>query len=163
MDVVLEQILKIWQTAFHAPDLGPVDEVFLIVCLRHVFHDSEGDAHAAVIGDVLANGEFAVDLAAMDFDSIELLNHVIGEFLEGGVVFLRPPGVKAAVLVELRTIVIKGMADLMSDDRADTAEVLFLGLLDAIERSLEDRGWEGNVVRERVIATWTCRLAPRAS
>ena len=153
MNVNGEEELEVFRSSFHTPDSSPVLEVGLIVGILHRGHDFKGDGHAAVVGDVLADDEFARDFASVDLNAVELLDHILGELFELLVVLFGPPIGEVAILIALGAIVVESVADLVSDDGADATKVLFPLLLDAIERSLEDSGREGDVVGAWVIAS----------
>ena len=153
MNVNGEKELKVFRSSFHTPDSSPVLEVSFIVSVFHRGHDFKGDGHASVIGDVLTDDEFARDFASVDLDAFELVDHAFGKLFEFLVVFIGPPIGEVAILIAAGAIVIEGVADLVSDDGTDATKVLFSFLLEAIERSLEDSGREGDVVRAWVIAS----------
>ena len=96
-------------------------------------HNLKGYAHTAVIGDVLAYGKFSVNLAAVKLNSVELLNHILCKFFEGIKVFFKPPVFKITVLIEVGTVIVKSMRNLMADYRTDTAEILTYVLRQRVE------------------------------
>ena len=153
MDVDSQKEFCVFGTGFRAPDAGEVEEEGGVVGLGDVpFHGLEGRGDAAIVGNVLADDELAVDLSVKKRQAIELLDHGRGLLLEGLVILLRPPVVDVSELVHLGAVVVKGMADFVSDDGSDSA-IVFLRLLGkTIERGLEDGGREGDVVVAGVVA-----------
>ena len=58
---------------------------------------------------------------------------------------------QVAVAVELRALVVETVADLVTDDRADRAEIAGGVGVHAEERRAQDRRWEGDVIHHRVV------------
>ena len=153
MDIDVQKELCILRPCLGAPDAGEIQEEGLVVRLFDVsFHGLEGRGDAAVVGDVLADDELAVDLGIQQGEAVELFDHGLGLLLEDVIVLLGPPVVDVSELVHLGAVVVEGMADFMPDDGADAAVVFLRLLLEAVEGGLKDGGREGDVVVARVVA-----------
>lgn len=95
----------------------------------------ESDVHTAQIADVLADGQRAVHMRGLRrvirilfgelrrHELVVLVDELLGERLEIGLVLFGPPVVEFAVAVVLRALVVETVADLMADHRADAAVV----------------------------------------
>ena len=115
-------------------------------------HDLKGHAHTAVIGDVFTDDELAVYLAAVEGNAVKLIDHFLGQSLEGGIILFLPPVFQVAVFIKTCTVVVEGVGDFMADDRADAAQVFFDALGKAVKGLLQNRSRESDVVRVRVVA-----------
>ncbi len=92
---------------------------------RHV-----GDAQAAVVGGVLAEGELAVEVLGGDavvrgrrFEAVVLLDFAVGALVELLAVFGGLPLAQVAVAVVFRALVVEAVGHFVADDHADAAEV----------------------------------------
>ena len=120
---------------------------------RHV-----GDAQAAVVGRVLAQGELAVQLLRRDvalrrsrLKAAVLVGHAVGPLGEGLAVLGRLPLAQVALAVVLRALVVEAVGHLVADDHADAAEVHRRVDGEVEERRLQDAGREVDVVER-----WRC-------
>src|SRR5687767_14259771 len=127
-----EQLLQQLVAILGAPDLAVAQEEALIAgeavdhrrrlaAQRHLV-GVVGDGEAGQVRDILAEGQLAVHLHARQrLVGAILGDHLVGQLLEGGDVGLAPPVGEIAAGVELAALIVKMMADLMADDRADAA------------------------------------------
>ncbi len=111
-----------------------------------------GEQKAAVIRGVFAQGEPAVDVHVVHRNELAVLVHEAGGadlevlFVLGG-----PPIVQVAVAVELRSLIVEAVRELMADDAADMAVVhREIGLL-VVKRGLQNAGRKVNVVHAGVV------------
>jgi hypothetical protein len=111
-----------------------------------------GDRQARVVGDVLAQGQLAVDVVARQrLEGVVLLDQHRGLGLEVLVVGLGPPVAQVAVAVVLGALVVEAVADLVADHGADAAVVDRVVRVGVEERRLQDRGREHDLVHLRVV------------
>src|SRR5699024_1471832 len=90
-------------------------------------------------------------LQACRHEPVELRDELVRELRERRTVLLAPPGMQVAVAVELRALVVETVADLVTDDRADRAEIAGGVGVHAEERWAQDRRGEGDVIHHRVV------------
>ena len=68
VDIHLQQQCLILGLCLLAPDSCPVGEVFLEGNILGIGHDIQGDSHAAVVGDVFADGELSEIMVTVPFE-----------------------------------------------------------------------------------------------
>ena len=84
----------------------------------------DGDQKATQVGNVLTEGQLAIDAHAGDgFVGVVLGGQFVRLGRETVGVFLCPPVAQAAIGVDLSALVVEAMGDFVSDDRADGAVV----------------------------------------
>jgi len=84
----------------------------------------EGEAQAAIIGGVLAEGEFAVDFDVVDCGELTVfVGNAAGLLFELFLVLRCPPVVEVAVGVELGALVVEAVRELVADDCANVSIV----------------------------------------
>ena len=111
-----------------------------------------GDAQAALVGDVLAQGQVAVGMLVLhDDDLVELCSQLLGGFLELLAVLLGPPVGHVAVLVKHAALVIKAVGHLVADNHADGTKVGSIVSLYIKEGRLQDGGGEADLVGRGVV------------
>ena len=120
---------------------------------------NDRDTQSAQVTNVLAKGEFAVDLVASfatllqpsRHQPIELLHELVGQLRERRAVFLRPPGLQVSIAIELGTLVVEAMPDLVANDGADRSEIPGRVGVHIEKRWAQDRSGEGDVIHHRVV------------
>ena len=148
MDIHLQKQSLVLGLCLLAPHTSPVCKVFLEGNTLGIGHNVQGNSHTAVVGDVFADGKLAVADTPGQLDAIELLDHGIHLLVELPLVSLGPPVVQIAQLVALGAVGVEGVGDFVADDGADAAQVLASGLMDGVERCLQNGGGEGDVIDE---------------
>ena len=158
-----EQHLRRLGAALAAPRLGPAEEQALrgrvavdLLAVRVASGQQPGvvgDAEAAQVADVLADGQLPVDRAvdALGRQAVELGDQPLGQRLEGLAVRGLPPVAEAAVAVAGGSLVVEAVADLVPDHRADGAVVDRVVGLGVEERRLQDGRGEHDLVAQRVV------------
>ena len=89
--------------------------------------------------------------AAVGGQRIELGHQFGGQRFEGSPVIFGPPVAEGAAAVELRTLVIEAVADLVPDDGADAAIVDGVVRVRREERGLEDGRRKDDLIEHRVV------------
>ena len=84
--------------------------------------------------------------AGLNEIAIELANDAGSAILEALQVFSSPPVVEAAFRVKLRALVVKAVADFMTNDHADAAIVDGVYVFHAERRLLQDPGREDDFI-----------------
>ena len=108
----------------------------------------------AEVTDVLSDREAAVHVqfgGQRRGQLVVLINERLRALLESATVRRLPPVVQLSAAVELRTLVVETVTDLVSDDRADPAVVGGLVASGVEERRLQDRGREDDFVEAGVV------------
>ena len=121
--------------------------------LAHPRVGALGERHAAEVGDVLAQGQAAVDVdrrarpcrrrTARPARSASALKRSPSSSL--------PPVAQRAVGVEAPALVVEAVGDLVRDDHADAAEVDGVVGVGVEQRRLQDAGREDDLVEGRVV------------
>ena len=111
------------------------------------------DPQPAVVGDVLAEGELAVELHLARDRAVArvLVDEAPRALLELGGVSLRPPVLQAAVRRELAALVVEAVGELVADHPAGGAVVDRVVRGEIEEGRLEDARREVDVVPQRVV------------
>ena len=111
-----------------------------------------GDRHARVVGDVLAQGQRAVDVVARQGAvAVVLLGQRIGLGGEVLAVGRGPPVAQVAVAIGLAALVVETVADFMADDGADGAIVDGVVRVGVEERRLQDGRGEDDFIHRRAV------------
>ena len=111
-----------------------------------------GDGEAAEVGDVFAEGEFAVDVDVVDADAgVEFLDDFVGAGGVAGAVFGGPPVVEVSCGVVLAALVIEAVGHFVADDGADGAVVDGIIGVGLEEGGLQDAGGEDDSVERGVV------------
>src|SRR5205085_8530825 len=117
------------------PDLRPAEEEALLgrevvnagrsrLALERLLEGVVGDREAAEVCDRLAADELArLVQARLDLEGVELLDDAVRAVFKVLHVGGRPPVLEVAGEVELRSLVVEAVRDLVADDRADAAVV----------------------------------------
>ena len=122
--------------------------------LDGVLHSEVADVEAAVVGDVLAEGECAVGVGfgiVEDLDGVECVDEYLSVLLEVGGILLGPPVVEVAVLVVVAALVVETVGEFVSDDHSDGAVVGGIVSVELEERRLEDSCGEADFVGGGVV------------
>ena len=98
------------------------------------------------VGDVLAKGEFAVDLVASHVELVEQFGELGGALVELLGVFLSPPVVEVAHFVVLAALVVEAVGHLVTYHYADATVVDGIVSVHVEERRLKDGGGEHDFV-----------------
>ena len=120
---------------------------------RHEFLEGgEGYLQAAMVGDVLAQGELAVGVeVGQHLDGVEVVDEDTSPLLEAGGVVSRPPVLEVAVLVVLAALVVEAVGHLVANDHADGAVVAGVVGRHVKEGVLEYAGGEAYLVGGGVV------------
>ena len=141
-----------------APHLGEADEVALRLGVavdlvvdgfalrrQRVQQRHVGDAQAAVVGGVFAQGELAVQLECRGvalgrgrFKAAVLVGDAIGPLLKCFAIVRGLPLAQIALAVELGALVVEAVGHFVADDHADAAEVHCRIDLEVEERRLQN-------------------------
>ena len=128
-----------------APYSCPVGKVLFKGSAVGLRHDIQSYRHAAVVGNVFADGKLAVYGAPREFNAVKLLDHGVYLLFKLLLIGFCPPVVEVAQLVAFCTVGVEGVGDFMTDYRADAAQVFTSGLMDGVE---------GSSRRKAAIAEW---------
>ena len=110
-----------------------------------------GDGQAGEIGDILAEGQRALDVVAgQRLVGVILGDELRGQRIEARRVLRSPPFVKRAVLVVAAALIVEMVADLVADDGADAAIIDRRVGIGIEEGRLQDRGREDDLVPHRI-------------
>src|SRR5665213_233038 len=113
-----------------------------------------GDRETAEVADVFTDGQGTVDVqfgGHLGCEGVELFDQRLCALFEGGAVRWFPPIGEFARSVELRTLVVEAVADLVTDHRADGTVVGGLVALRVEKWRLEYRGREDDLVESGVV------------
>ena len=132
MRIGQQPLQQIGLAIFAPPDLRPA-EIETLVAGHAVDHRRRpaaqrmlvgviGDGEAGEVGDILAERERALDVAAgQRLIGVILGDELRGQRIEAGAVLRRPPLPERAGLVIMAALVVEMVADLVADDRGDAA------------------------------------------
>src|SRR3546814_9935593 len=91
--------------------------------------DWSSDVCSSDLSDILSQGKFAIDMDAVKhFDPGILVRQLRRQFVEIGAVLFCPPIVQVAFPIKLGTLIVKAVAEFVSDNRHDTA------IIDRVDR-----------------------------
>src|SRR5665213_1800356 len=147
-----------------APGLGPREEEPLgtgesidhrrLLAVQRNQVGLPGNRETAEVSDVLTDGQCTIDVqfgGQLGCERVELIDQRLRALFESGAVRRFPPIGEFPRSVELRTLVVETMADLVTDHRADGAVVGGLVALRVEEGRLEDRGREDDLIESGVV------------
>ncbi len=107
---------------------------------------------AGDVGDVFRQHLLAVDASVRERTiGVILLDQLLGRRLEVGSIVRRPPVAQAAARVELRTLVVEAVADLVADGRADRTVIIGIVRLRIEIGWLQDTGREVERIGQRQV------------
>ena len=110
------------------------------------------DLRAGQIADRFAEDQMAVVMdAGLDVVTLELAGHALGSFLESLQIVRRPPVVEVPLRIDLRSLIVESMADLVTDDDTDRAVVHRIDRVDVEGRRLQDPRGKNDLVELRVV------------
>src|SRR5437867_4099658 len=95
--------------------------------------------------------------AGFDFERIELLDHAIRAVGELLVIVRRPPHHQVAIRVKARSLIVKAMCHLVTNDGANAAVVERIVSLWIVERRLQNARRENDLVELRIVISIYCR------
>ena len=118
------QILAHLPRGGRCPGVCHGTEELVEVRIRFLLCRGEDALHCAEVRDVFRNRQHAAARnAGADLLPVVPVRNLQALLLERGVILLGPPVGSVAVFIELCTVVVKGVRDLMGNDVADAAEV----------------------------------------
>ncbi len=113
---------------------------------------AHGNADATKVPQVFTQGELAIEREAFEGSvSCILIDQARGAPIELGPILVRPPVSKPAVAVEATALVIKRMADLVADYRADCAVVHRVIRFYVEKRRLQDGRREDDFIARQAV------------
>src|SRR3989338_1339871 len=120
--------------------------VFLRMLLKVIHECVVSDGKAAKVGDVFAEGEFAIDSLAVDTEVVKLLHEHGSFFIKTFLIFSSPPIFIVAVAIKECALVIKTVRHFVADDDTDCAVIDSVVTFVIEEGVLEDSGREDDFI-----------------
>ena len=110
-----------------------------------------GDGDPGDVADILAQGEGTLDVGAGEnLVGVILRHQLLGQRLERLAVGVGPPFIEAAALVIFGALIVEMVADLMADDRADSAIIDRRVGVGIEERRLQDGGRKDDLLHSEI-------------
>ncbi len=102
-----------------------------------------GQAQAAIVSGVLAQGQLAIHLDVIDRDEVAvLLYFAVGFLVKAFAILGGPPVGEVSVGIELPAFIVEAVGEFVSHDAADVSVVRRVGGVTVIQRRLKDAGRE---------------------
>src|SRR5882724_390783 len=119
---------------------------------HHLLQRHQGDPRPAVVGGVLAQGEAAIEFEIVHrHETAVLVGDATGALFEFRAVLRRPPVAQIALRVELASLIVEAVGQLVADDNPDATEVRGIVNLLVEKRRLQNTRREHNFILRRTV------------
>src|ERR1700704_3742661 len=101
------------------------------------------DARATIVGCVLAQSQFAIQLQIIDRDEVRVfVSHATRALFKFLAILFGPPVVQVPLRIELSPLIVEAVSEFVTNDKADAAKVD--GVVNSLveERRLQNAGWK---------------------
>ena len=158
MRIHLHQHSREWVRPVFAPNICPSQEEALL-CRETIdgrgffpgqqaHHSHVRNAHAAIVGNVLAQRQLAIHLQVVDRGEPRvLIGHARGALVELLAILFGPPVAQVSLRIEFAAFIVETMSQLVSDHGANAAKVHCVVRLVVIERRLQNSRRKRDVVQ----------------